>query len=320
MIKMGDQTLSRILVTGGAGFIGSNLCEALLEMGHDVRVFDNFSTGKRENLAEFASSVELIEGDIRDYESIEKAVNGVERVIHLAAMSSVPWSVDDPEAAHHMNATGTLHVLKAARDNGAQRVVIASTSAIYGENPVQPKTEEMIPEPRSPYAATKLAGEHYCAVFSAVYGLETVALRYFNVYGKRQDPASHYSAVIPKFITRILSNTNPVIYGDGEQTRDFVFVDDCNQANIKACFTSGISGNFFNIGSGANISVKGLAHTIRDIVGVDIDPVYEEARVGDVRESLSDISKARRHLAFEPAYTMEAGLKNTVEWYRGQNF
>jgi len=310
--------LSRILVTGGAGFIGSNLSEALLEMGHEVRVFDNFSTGKRENLAEFEGSIELIEGDIRDYEGARKAVAGVERVIHLAAMSSVPWSVEDPEAAHHINATGTLHVLKAARDTGVQRVVLASTSAVYGENPVQPKREEMMPEPGSPYAATKLAGEHYCRVFSALYGLETVALRYFNVYGKRQDPASHYSAVIPKFITKMLSGSDPVIYGDGEQTRDFVFVEDCNQANIKACFTGGISGEFFNIGSGVNISVNELFDTIRDITERETDPVYEEARIGDVRESLADISKARRLLAFEPAYTMEAGLRKTIEWYSGQ--
>jgi len=305
-----------MLVTGGAGFIGSNLCETLLEMGHEVRILDNFSTGKRENLAEFVRSIEVIEGDIRDYETLEKAVTGVERVIHLAAMSSVPWSVDDPEAAHHMNATGTLHVLKASRDHGVQRVVLASTSAIYGENPVQPKREEMIPEPESPYAATKLAGEHYCRIFSTLYGLETVALRYFNVYGKRQDPASHYSAVIPKFITRMLSNSNPVIYGDGEQTRDFVFVEDCNRANIKASFTEGISGEFFNIGSGMNISVNELFNTIRDITGAKLEPLYEDARKGDVRESLSDISKARRHLGFEPAYTMEAGLKKTIEWYR----
>ncbi len=308
--------MSRILVTGGAGFIGSNLCEALLEMGHEVRVLDNFSTGKRENLGDFIQSIEVMEGDIRDYETLEKAVTGVERVIHLAAMSSVPWSVDDPEAAHHMNATGTLHVLKASRDHGVQRVVLASTSAIYGENPVQPKREEMIPEPMSPYAATKLAGEHYCRIFSSLYGLETVALRYFNVYGKRQDPASHYSAVIPKFITRMLSNSNPVIYGDGEQTRDFVFVEDCNRANIKASFTDGISGEFFNIGSGMNISVNELFNTIRDITGAKLEPVYEDARKGDVRESLSDISKARRHLGFEPAYTMEAGLRKTIEWYR----
>jgi len=308
--------LSRILVTGGAGFIGSNLCEALLEMGHEVRVLDNFSTGKRENLGDFIQSIEVMEGDIRDYETLEKAVTGVERVIHLAAMSSVPWSVDDPEAAHHMNATGTLHVLKASRDHGVQRVVLASTSAIYGENPVQPKREEMIPEPMSPYAATKLAGEHYCRIFSSLYGLETVALRYFNVYGKRQDPASHYSAVIPKFITRMLSSSEAVIYGDGEQTRDFVFVEDCNRANIKASFTDGISGEFFNIGSGMNISVNELFNTIRDITGAKLEPVYEDARKGDVRESLSDISKARRHLGFEPAYTMEAGLRKTIEWYR----
>jgi len=308
--------LSRILVTGGAGFIGSNLCAALLDLGYEVRVYDNFSTGKRENLAEFVRSIEVIEGDIRDYEGVEKAVTGVERVIHLAAMSSVPQSVDDPSAAHDINATGTLHVLKASRDHGAQRVVMASTSAIYGENPVQPKKEEMIPEPMSPYAATKLAGEHYCRIFSALYGLETVALRYFNVYGKRQDPASHYSAVIPKFITRMLSNSNPVIYGDGEQTRDFVFVEDCNRANIKASFTEGISGEFFNIGSGVNISVNELYNTIKDITGAELEPLYEDARKGDVRESLSDISKARRQLGFEPAYTMEAGLKKTIEWYR----
>jgi len=308
--------LAKILVTGGAGFIGSNLCATLLETGHEVRVFDNLSTGKRENLSDYADSLELIEGDIRDYESIEKAVGGVERIIHLAAMSSVPWSVDDPEAAHHMNATGTLHVLKAARDNDVRRVVLASTSAIYGENPLQPKTEAMIPEPGSPYAATKLTGELYCRVFSAIYGLETVALRYFNVYGKRQDPASHYSAVIPKFITKMLSGENPVIYGDGEQTRDFVFVDDCNQANIKACFTEGVSGDFFNIGSAMNISVNELFNTIRDITGSGMSPVYEDARKGDVRESLSDISKAKKHLSFKPTHTMEEGLKKTIEWYR----
>ncbi len=307
--------MSRILVTGGAGFIGSNLAETLLEQGHEVRVLDNFSTGKRENLAGAAPHLEVMEGDIRDLETVRRAVSGVERVIHLAAMSSVPWSVEDPQAAHEINTTGTLHVLMAARDCGVQRVVLASTSAVYGENPVQPKREDMIPEPRSPYAATKLAAEHYAAVFSAVYGLETVALRYFNVYGRRQDPASEYSAVIPKFITRLLCGQRAVIYGDGGQTRDFIFVEDCNLANVKACFKEGVSGDFFNIGSGVNISVNDLYRTIRDITGSSGEPLYEEARKGDVRESLADVSKAAGLLGFKAAHTMKEGLEKTIRWY-----
>jgi len=243
-------------------------------------------------------------------------MEGVDRVIHLAAMSSLPRSVEDPAASHSINVTGTLHVLRAASEKGAERVVLASTSAVYGEAPVQPKTEKMIPEPRSPYAATKLAGEYYAAVFSAVYGLETVVLRYFNVYGRRQDPASEYAAVIPKFITRLLRGTRAVIYGDGGQTRDFIFVDDCNEANMKACFTEGISGDFFNIGSGVNISVNDLFRTIRDITGSTADPVYEEQRKGDLRESLADVSKARRLLGFKARYSMREGLEKTIEWYR----
>ncbi len=310
--------MSRILLTGGAGFIGSNLAEALLEHGYEVRVLDNFSTGKRENLATVYGHLEVLEGDIRDREVVGSAMEGVDRVIHLAAMSSVPWSVEDPEAAHAINVTGTLNVLVSARDKGVKRVVLASTSAVYGEGPLQPKTEDMVPEPRSPYAATKLATEHYAAVFSAVYGLETVVLRYFNVYGRRQDPASEYAAVIPKFITRLLAGQRAVIYGDGEQTRDFIFVDDCNEANMRACFRDGISGGVFNIGSGENISVNELFRTIRDITGSKEDPVYEEARKGDVRESLAHVSRARSVLGFKARRTMREGLEKTIEWYRAR--
>ena len=240
----------------------------------------------------------------------------MEYVIHLAALSSVPASVDDPEAAHHINASGTLNLLTASKEAGVRRLVYASTSAVYGNNPMQPKDETMAPELESPYAASKLAGEYYCRVFSGVYGLETVSLRYFNIYGKRQDPQSQYAAVIPKFIISVLKGESPTIHGDGNQSRDFISVDDCNQANIKACFAPDCSGMFFNIGSGKSISVNDLFVKIRRLIGNDIEAIYGEPRTGDVKESLADISRARKFLSYSPDVEMDSGLADTIGWYR----
>ena len=310
--------MHKFLVTGGAGFIGSNLCEKLLEKGYAVRVLDNLSTGKEENLNAFGGSLEFIRGDIRDKESVEMAVKGVEYVIHLAALGSVPRSVDDPETTHEVNATGTLRILTAAKNEKVRRVVYASSSSIYGDTPTLPKVESMIPTPQLPYAVSKLTGEYYCRVFHRVYGLETVSMRYFNVYGKRQDPSSQYAAVIPKFITAVLCGESPTIYGNGEQTRDFTFVDDCNQANIKACFAKDAPGGFFNVGFGSRISLNDLFQRIGRFAGNDVKPLYGEPRKGDVRHSLADVSKAKECLAYEPQFSIERGIEKSVEWYREQ--
>lgn len=309
--------MSKFLVTGGAGFIGSNLCEKLLESGHSVRVLDNLATGKEENLRGFIDSVEFIRGDIRQPAALEKAAAGMDYIIHLAALGSVPRSVEDPATTHEVNATGTLNVLNAARAAGVKRIVCASSSSVYGDTPVLPKQEDMTPTPLSPYAVSKLTGEHYCKVFHRVYGLETVALRYFNVYGKKQDPNSQYAAVIPRFASALLKGERPTIYGDGEQTRDFTFVDDCNQVNIKACFAGGCQGMHFNVGCGGRVSVNELFRKIRDRIGSSIEPQYAQARKGDVRDSLASIDKARSIIGYEPAYNIDSGLGKTVDWYIG---
>lgn len=305
----------RFLVTGGAGFIGSNLCEKLLESGHSVRVLDNLSTGKESNLEGLLDPVEFIHGDVRNREDVEKAVDGVDYVVHLAALGSVPRSVADPETTHEVNATGTLRVLTAAKDGGVKRVVYASSSSVYGDTPVLPKKIDMIPNPQSPYAVSKIAGEYYCRVFHRVYGLETVALRYFNVYGKRQDPTSQYAAVIPKFVAAILRGDNPVIFGDGEQSRDFTFVDDCNQANIKACFAGDSAGRYFNVGTGERITINTLAEKIGSALRKDVIPDHREARKGDVKHSLADITETRESLGYAPDYNIDSGLERTVSWY-----
>lgn len=307
--------MSIFLVTGGAGFIGSNLCEKLLEQGHKVRVLDNLSSGKESNLKDFIGSIEFIKGDIRDKTSVSKAVKGVDFVIHLAALGSVPRSVADPETTHEVNTTGTLNVLKTAKDLDVKRVVCASSSSVYGDTPVLPKKEEMVTNPQSPYAVSKLTAEHYCRVFNRVYGLETVALRYFNVYGKRQDPLSQYAAVVPKFITSLLKDESPTIYGDGEQTRDFTYIDDCNQANIKACFSERCAGGFYNIGYGSRISINELYNKIKSTLNKNINAVHVAPRQGDVRDSLADISKAREGLSYEPKFNIYSGIEKTVEWY-----
>ena len=311
--------MSFFLVTGGAGFIGSNLCETLLSQGHKVRILDNLVTGKTENIKDFIETVEFARSDVRDQAEVGRAVKGVDYVVHLAALGSVPRSVVDPTTTHDVNATGTLNVLNAARLSGVKRVMYASSSSVYGDTPVLPKQEEMTPMPLSPYAVSKLTGEYYCKVFYKIYGLETVSLRYFNVYGKRQDPNSQYAAVIPKFISSLLRGEGPTVYGDGQQTRDFTFVEDCNQANIKACFAPNCAGMAFNVGFGSRISINDLFGKIREKAGRDIKPVHTQSRKGDVRDSLESIEKANEFLSYRPEYNIDAGIEKTVRWYMGRD-
>ncbi|MFC2081644.1 SDR family oxidoreductase [Candidatus Bipolaricaulota bacterium] len=310
----------RVLVTGGAGFIGSNLVTSLLEEGRDVRVLDDFSTGHRENLIKVASEIELIEGDIRDLAAVQRAMGGVDVVFHQAALASVPRSVKDPIASNEVNVTGTLNILVAAKEAGARRVVYAASSSAYGENPELPKHEGMTPDPLSPYAVSKFAAEQYCRVFYRVYGLETVALRYFNVFGPRQDPNSQYSAVIPLFIGWLQRGEAPRIEGDGEQTRDFTFIENVVRANLLAAETPNVGGEVFNVACNERISINELAAKLAQLIRPDapIAPIHGEARPGDVKHSLACIDKARQLLGYEPAVGFEEGLKRTVEWFQEQ--
>lgn len=305
----------KFLVTGGAGFIGSNLCDSLIELGHEVRVLDNLATGSEENIRSIKGPVEFIKGDIRDAAVVASAMRGMDNVVHLAALGSVPRSVADPVTTHDVNATGTLVVLNAAREAGVKRLVYASSSSAYGDTPVLPKQEDMTPTPQSPYAVSKLTGEQYCRVFYRVYGLETVALRYFNVYGRRQSPDSQYAAVIPLFVSALMKSESPVINGDGEQTRDFTYVDDCNQANIKASLAEGSAGEVFNVGTGARISINMLFDKIRSELGSDTEAVHAKPRAGDVRDSLSDISRISAAVGYSPNYNIDTGLAETVRWF-----
>ena len=308
--------MNSYLVTGGAGFIGSNIVEALLQRGDRVRVLDNFATGRRENLQEFVDDIELIEGDIRSLSTVFRAVDGVDFVLHQAALPSVPRSVADPITSNEVNITGTLNLLMAARDRGVKRVVYASSSSVYGNDPRQPKHEDMRPRPMSPYAISKLAGEVYCTVFTQLYKLETVILRYFNIFGPRQDPTSQYSAVIPKFIGLMLKNKRPTIFGDGKQTRDFTFIDNIVQANIKACEANHLpEERIFNCAYGNQISVEDLMIELTHIIGKDINPVFVEPRPGEVRHSYSDVSRAVHFLKYKPAVQFHEGLRRTVEWF-----
>src|SRR3954454_9528958 len=279
-----------VLVTGGGGFIGSHLAERLCRDGHRVRVLDNFATGRRESLIPLLDEIELIEGDIQSYERVHTAVKGCEVVFHLAALPSVPRSVQDPLTSNASNVTGTLNVLLTARDEEVRRVIAASSSSVYGANPELPKREDMATVPIAPYAVSKLAAENYCRSFFNVYGLETVALRYFNVFGPRQDPLSQYAAVIPRFITAILDGQQPVIHGDGEQSRDFTYIDNAVEANLLAASAPDIAGETFNIACGDRISLNDLIAELEAITGEQITPVHDEARPGDVRHSLADIS------------------------------
>lgn len=306
----------KYLVTGGAGFIGSNLATRLVEMGEDVTILDDFSTGRPENIAHLQGQVQLIRGDIRDLDTVRKACEGVSYVLHQAALPSVPRSVADPLTSNSVNVNGTLNVLLAAKDSGVLRVVLAASSSAYGDSKVLPKVETMAAKPRSPYAVSKYAGELYAKVFFELYGLETVCLRYFNVFGPRQDPSSQYSAVIPKFIAAYLSGTSPLVYGDGGQTRDFTYIDNVVEANLLACHAPLAAGHSVNIACGEQITLNDLAFFIRGLIGKGPDPTYGPARAGDVRDSLADISLARQLLGYTPLVEVREGLKKTVEWYR----
>jgi len=317
----------RVLVTGGGGFIGSNLVEALLERGDDVRVLDNFFSGRRENLAnvdEWAGvgggSFELIEGDVRDRDLVNRAVEGCDGILHQAAIPSVARSVSDPLASHEVNVNGLLHILLAARESGVSRVVMASSSSLYGESPTLPKVETMPSDPISPYGLDKLSGETYFRLFYDLYGLPTVALRYFNVFGPRQDPNSEYSAVIPKFIAMMASGQAPTIHGDGEQTRDFTYIDNVVQANLRALEApTKALGQAFNVACGDRISLLDLVEKLNAVMGTRLAPVHGPPRAGDIQHSLAGIEKARDLLGYEPSVTMDEGLARTVASLTGQS-
>jgi UDP-glucose 4-epimerase len=302
----------KVLVTGGAGFIGSHIAERLLALGHEVRVLDNFATGRRSNLSGFRDGVELIEGDIQSYERAHKAVRGCEVVFHEAALPSVPRSIQDPLTSNATNVIGTLNILLAARDEGVRRVVYASSSSAYGRNPVLPKHEELAAEPISPYATAKLAAEGYCRSFTAVYGLETVALRYFNVFGPRQDPLSEYAAVIPRFITALAAGESPVIFGDGEQSRDFTYVDNVVDANVLAIDAPDVAGRTINVACGQRVSLNELVTELQSLLGTSVEVAYAAPRSGDVKHSLADITRARELLGYEPGVDLREGLRRTI--------
>ncbi|MEI9475031.1 MAG: SDR family oxidoreductase [Deltaproteobacteria bacterium] len=309
-----------ILVTGGAGFIGSNLTEALLRQGHRVRVLDNFSTGRRENLIfeEKYPLLETMEGDICDLDVCRKAMRGTDVVFHQAALPSVQQSVEDPSFSNSVNAGGTLNVLLAARDEGVRKLIYASSCAIYGDDPVLPKKEEMSPSPLSPYALQKYVGEKYCQLFFQLYGLETLSLRYFNIFGPKQDPASVYSGVIARFISALVEGSAPNVYGDGEQSRDFTYVGNVVQANLLAMSAHRLHGEVINIGCGKRTSLNQLLDVLKRILGSQAFPVYQEARQGDVRHSVADIEKGRERLNYSPEEDIEPGLNKTVEYFRGR--
>lgn len=304
------------LVTGGAGFIGSNLVRGLLDRGMTVRVLDNFSTGRPVNLSGLRGKFEMIEGDICSQATARKAARGVRYLFHMAARPSVPRSVEDPAGSNAANITGTLNMLVAARDAGVEKFTFSSSSSVYGNTPKLPKREDMTPMPLSPYAVQKLCGEHYCRIFHGLYGLQTFALRYFNVFGPRQNPKSQYAAVIPHFIDLLRRNKSPVIHGDGGQTRDFTFVSDVVAANISCCAAPReAAGRVFNVAVGNRISVNDLAAKLIRIMGRKIRPVHTETRPGDVRDSLADVRLAAKYLGWKAAVPLDEGLRRTVEWF-----
>jgi nucleoside-diphosphate-sugar epimerase len=306
----------RYLVTGGAGFIGSNTVDKLVRRGHGVVVLDDLSAGKEENLAEVRNKVTFVKGSITDLETVQKACHQADYVIHLAARTSVPRSVKDPIETNRINVDGTLNVFIAARDNKVKRVVYAASSSAYGETPTLPKVESMQPKPISPYGVSKFVGELYAQSFGRCYALENVSLRYFNIFGPRQDPNSPYSGVLSRFATAFLDDAQPTIYGDGNQTRDFTFVENAVEANLLACETPGVSGEVFNIGTGHSISLNQTLELFCRISGKQIAAQFEASRDGDIRDSLADISRAREFLAYEPKVLFEEGLQLTYDWYR----
>ena len=308
------------LVTGGAGFIGSSIAAALVKRGESVRIADDFSTGRRDNVAKFQAQIELMQGDLADLDFARHVVKGVDYVIHQAAIPSVPRSVADPLANNRAGVVATLNLLLAARDSGVRRMTYASSSSIYGEaRDGLAKREDMLPAPLSPYGVSKLAAEQYCLAFHSVYGFEVVALRYFNVFGPRQDPKSEYAAVIPRFINALLRGKAPIIYGDGEQTRDFTFVGNIVNANLHALEHPSAPGKIFNIAMGAMNSLNYLVATLQELIGVDIAPRYAEPRPGDIRHSFADVSRAANILQFAPHISLVDGLRTTVQWYRARS-
>lgn len=310
--------MANYLVTGGAGFIGSSLARRLVSMGHAVRVVDNLSTGFKSNLEEIAGRVEFVEGDVAEFAVCQSAVKGIDYVLHEAAIPSVQRSVDNPLRSNHANVTGTLNLLVAARDAKVKRLVFASSSSIYGDTEVLPKVETMPDNPRSPYALTKLAGEKYCVLFNQIYGFPAVALRYFNVFGPRQDPHSPYSAVISCFVDAAFAGKPPMVHGDGEQSRDFTFIDNVVDANLLACEAADVGGMVFNIGTGSRYTLNDLLRSLCTILGRALEPQHRAPRVGDVKHSQADISKARQYLGYEPKVSFLAGLERTVDWFSSQ--
>ncbi|MFA4849566.1 MAG: SDR family oxidoreductase [Methanoregula sp.] len=308
----------RYIVTGGAGFIGSHIADALANRGDEVVILDNLFSGRIENIQNLANTptVTFIKGSVTDQALLQKACKNADGIFHEAAITSVPRSVKDPLASNEANVTGTLNVLVAAQKCGIKKIVYASSSSVYGDTPTLPKREDMVPNPKSPYAITKMTGENYLNVFHELYGMDTISLRYFNVFGPRQDPKSEYSAVIPNFITKVLHHESPVIYGDGTQTRDFSYVKDVVQANLRAMESD--AQGVFNVAYGNRISLINLARTIMDALGEDLPLKYEAGRSGDIHDSLADISAAQKAFGYAPEYSVTTGLKETIAWYKNQ--
>ncbi|GIW99908.1 MAG: UDP-glucose 4-epimerase-like protein [Pirellulaceae bacterium] len=311
-----ENRMARVLVTGGAGFIGSHLVTSLVQRGDQVVVLDNLSTGFKHNLAHVWEDIEFVHGDVADADTVGRVMKGVELVFHQAALASVPLSIQRPLDTHHACVTGTLNLLHHAAQAGVRRFVYAASSSAYGDQPFSAKRESDLPQTLSPYAAAKLAGEYYCQAFFHSFGLETVGLRYFNVFGPRQDPASPYSAVIPLFVTAILSGKPPTIFGDGQQSRDFIFVDNVVHGNLLAASVPEASGQVFNMGQGKQTTLLQLLDILGELLGQRVEPRFEAARPGDVRESMADISQARRVLGFEPLVDLRRGLEATIDYYR----
>jgi UDP-glucose 4-epimerase len=308
----------KIMVTGGAGFIGSHLADRFLAEGHEVRILDNFMTGRRENIAHLAGEprCELVKGDLRNPDEIRDACRGIEVISHQAAIPSVPRSVEDPVTTHEANVDGTFNLLMAAREGGVRRVTYAASSSAYGDVEVSPKVETIRPEPKSPYAIHKLVGEHYMRVFATQFGIETVSLRYFNVFGPRQDPRSTYAAVVPAFCTRMLAGESPTIFGDGQQSRDFTFIENVAEANYRAATVDGVNGEVVNVACGESVTLLQMVELLNNMLGTRIEPVHEPTRAGDVKHSLADISAARDLLGYEVVVPFEEGLRRTLEHYR----
>lgn len=315
----GEFAMAEYLVTGGAGFVGSNIVEELLNRGEHVRILDNFSTGRRQNISEFIANdrFEVIEGDLRSHHIVQEAVKGVDYVLHQGALPSVPRSVKDPITTNDVNVNGTLNILEASLGAGVKRVVFASSSSVYGNGQELPKKEDMRLAPESPYALSKYTGERYCQIFTKIYGLETVCLRYFNVFGLRQDPNSQYSAAIPRFIKLIREGKSPTIYGDGEQSRDFTYVSNIVRANLLACKTAMAAGEVYNIACGQSITVNRLVERLADMLGKKVMPIYAAPRPGDVKHSYASIEKARRELGYEATVGFEEGISMLVEYLNG---